>query len=182
MNVLETEIKDLYIIEPKFFGDSRGYFFESYNKYKFEANELKYDFIQDNQSMSRQGTIRGLHFQFGKYAQTKLIYVSFGTVQDVAVDLRSNSPSFGKHLSVVLSGENRRRFLIPKGFAHGFAVLSEYAIFHYKCDNPWHRESERGIRFDDPDLNIDWRLNHDQFFLSEKDKVLPLFRDFQECF
>lgn len=182
MEIVETEIKDLYIIEAESFVDDRGYFLESYNKRELEKHGLFYDFIQDNQSLSRYGTIRGLHFQKGEYSQSKLVYVSSGAVLDVAVDLRLELPSFGKHVSMVLSEENKRRLLIPKGFAHGFVVLSEYAIFHYKCDNSWNRESERGVRFDDPDLNIDWQVDPQRVIVSEKDQNLPLFKDISECY
>lgn len=172
-----TEIKDLYVIEPTIYEDNRGHFFESYNELAFAEHGLFYNFVQDNQSLSNYGTIRGLHFQSGAFAQSKLVFVSYGSVLDVAVDLRRDSDTFGKYVSVELSSINNKRFLIPKGFAHGFSVLSEKAIFHYKCDNVWNRESECGIRFDDPDLNIDWKVEAEKIIASEKDKALPCFKD-----
>lgn len=181
MNIIETEIEGLYIIEPRVFSDSRGYFFESYNKREFEKAGLQYNFIQDNQSKSSYGTIRGLHFQKGEFSQAKLVSVLLGKVLDVAVDLRKKSPTFGKYVSVELSGENKREFMIPRGFAHGFAVLSETANFSYKCDNLYNKEAEAGIRFDDPDLAIDWKIDLSKEILSEKDKELPCFKDIS-CF
>jgi dTDP-4-dehydrorhamnose 3,5-epimerase len=175
---IETKISGLYVIEPSVFEDNRGYFFEVHNKSIFEANGLMYDFIQDNQSFSYFGTIRGLHFQKGIYAQAKLVYVSSGAVLDVAVDLRENSPTFGEHVSVELSQDNRKMLLIPRGFAHGFSVLSKSAVFHYKCDNIWNKESEGGIRFNDPDLKIDWKINMEDAIISEKDKLLPYVNEY----
>ena len=174
---ISTEIKDLYIIEPNVFDDSRGYFFESYNKAEFEKNGLYYNFVQDNQSLSAYGTLRGLHFQKGKHAQAKLVYVTQGSVLDVSVDLRIDSPTYGQHVTIELSESNKRRVLIPKGFAHGFVVLSETAAFHYKCDNWWKKDAEAGIRFDDPDLNIDWKIDLSKVIMSEKDQILPYFKD-----
>jgi dTDP-4-dehydrorhamnose 3,5-epimerase len=182
MKLSKTDIDGLYVIEPIIFEDRRGCFFESYNRSKFEANGLYYDFIQDNQSRSRYGTIRGLHFQKDEYAQTKLVYASWGKVLDVVVDLRKQSPSFGKHISFILSDENKKMLLVPKGIAHGYAALSEKAVFNYKCDSPWNKDSERGIRFDDPDLNINWPIDADQILISEKDKSLPFLRDIESCF
>ena len=159
MKVIQTGIDGLYILEPRVFEDTRGYFFESYNKTVFEAAGLFYDFVQDNQSKSSYGTVRGLHFQKGEHAQAKLVRVLEGVVLDVAVDLRRASPTYGKHVAVELSGENKLMMIIPRGFAHGFSVLSETAVFAYKCDNFYCKESEGGIRFDDPTLAIDWRID-----------------------
>lgn len=182
MNFLKTEIADVFIIEPRVFPDARGYFFESYNREAFAAAGLDYDFVQDNQSMSSYGTIRGLHFQKGEHAQAKLVRVLSGTVLDVAVDLRRNSPTFGKHVAVELSAENNRQLMIPRGFAHGFSVLSETAIFAYKCDNFYCKAAEGGLRFNDPALGIDWRVPMEKALLSEKDKLNPLLKDFVLCF
>lgn len=173
MKIIQTQIKDLLIIEPQVFEDSRGYFVETYNQAKFEANGLKYTFIQDNQSFSQYGTIRGLHFQTGDYAQAKLVRAVQGTVLDVAVDLRENSPTLGQYVMVELSDKNFRQLLIPRGFAHGFAVLSETAIFTYKCDNLYHKDSEAGILFSDTTLNIDWQIPAEQRIVSAKDQTWP---------
>ena len=182
MNFIETDIADVFVLEPKVFKDDRGYFFEAYNKTEFENHGLFYDFVQDNQSKSSYGVIRGLHFQKGEFAQAKLVRVLQGTVLDVAVDLRKSSPTFGKYVAVELSQENNRMLLIPRGFAHGFSVLSQTAVFTYKCDNFYHKEAEGGIRFDDPDLNIDWQVNPNQAVLSDKDKLLPFLEEFESCF
>ncbi len=182
MNFIETVFEGVYIVEPRVFTDERGYFFESYSKAAFEAAGLHYEFIQDNQSKSVRGTIRGLHFQKGEHAQAKLVRVLEGAVLDVAVDLRRASPTYGKYVAVELSAENRRQLLIPRGFAHGFSVLSEEAVFAYKCDNPYCPESEGGIRFDDPALGIDWRIAPGSALTSEKDRTYPLFSEFSSCF
>ena len=182
MEVISTLIAGVYILEPSVFEDVRGYFFESYSKAKFEAAGLHYDFIQDNQSKSSYGTVRGLHFQKGEHAQAKLVRVIEGAVLDVAVDLRKGSPTYGKYLAVELSAENKRQLLIPRGFAHGFSVLSETAVFAYKCDNLYCKEAEGGIRFDDPALGIDWGVEKGKELLSDKDKVLPFFTEFEPCF
>ena len=182
MKVIQTGIDGLYVLEPHIFIDSRGYFFESYNKTSFENAGLYYNFVQDNQSKSSYGTVRGLHFQKGEHAQAKLVRVIEGTVLDVAVDLRRASPTYGKYLSVELSGDNNRMMLIPRGFAHGFSVLSETAVFSYKCDNFYCKESEGGIRFDDPTLAIDWRIDMTRALTSEKDKLHPFFAEFESCF
>ncbi|MBQ7673921.1 MAG: dTDP-4-dehydrorhamnose 3,5-epimerase [Alphaproteobacteria bacterium] len=173
MKFIETRIKDLFIIEPQVFRDTRGCFFESYNKSVFEKAGLYYKFVQDNRSESVYGVIRGLHFQIGEYSQAKLVTVISGKVLDVAVDLRKESPTFGQYVSVELSGENKRMFMIPRGFAHGFSVLSDKVSFFYKCDNVYHKPSERGLRFNDPSINIDWIIPTESAILSEKDKVLP---------
>lgn len=177
MKIFETEIKDVYIIEPQIFEDSRGYFFESYNQAKFAEAGLNYNFIQDNQSKSVYGTIRGLHFQKGEFSQAKLVRVLQGAVLDVAVDLRVGSPTFGKHVAVELTAENNRQLMIPRHFAHGFSVLSETAVFAYKCDNVYNKASEGGINFNDKSLEIDWRIPEEKAILSEKDKILPLLKD-----
>ena len=182
MNFIKTAIEGVYIIEPRIFTDDRGYFFESYSKAAFEAAGLHYDFVQDNQSKSVYGTVRGLHFQKGEHAQAKLVRVLEGAVLDVAVDLRRASPTYGKHVAVELSAENNRQLLIPRGFAHGFSVLSETAVFAYKCDNLYCRESEGGIRFDDPSLAIDWRIDPAKALTSDKDKLHPYFSEFESCF
>ena len=182
MNFIETDIEGVFIVEPRVFPDARGHFFESWNRAAFEAAGLRYDFVQDNQSLSSRGTIRGLHFQKGEHAQAKLVRVIAGTVLDVAVDLRAGSPTFGRHVAAELSGENFRQLLIPRGFAHGFSVLSETAVFAYKCDNLYCRESEGGIRFDDPTLAIDWRIDPAKALTSDKDKLHPYFSEFESCF
>ncbi|MPM77475.1 dTDP-4-dehydrorhamnose 3,5-epimerase [bioreactor metagenome] len=176
MKIINTEINDLFIIEPDVFGDDRGYFFESYNKMKLDpliGNE--YIFVQDNESKSSYGVIRGLHYQLAPFSQAKLVRVLQGKVYDVAVDLRRNSPTFGNWVGVELSGENKRQFFIPKGFAHGFSVLSETAVFAYKCDEYYHPEAEAGIIYNDPSLNIDWKVKDADIKVSSKDNVLPNF-------
>ena len=182
MNFIETALEGVFIIEPRVFTDARGYFFESYSKAAFEAFGLRYDFVQDNQSKSSYGTVRGLHFQKGEHAQAKLVRVLEGRVLDVAVDIRRASPTYGQHVAVELSAENNRQLLIPRGFAHGFSVLSDTAVFAYKCDNLYCRESEGGIRFDDPTLAIDWRIDMDKALTSDKDKQHPYFTEFESCF
>ena len=182
MNFIKTAIEGVYIIEPRIFTDDRGYFFESYSKAAFEAAGLHYDFVQDNQSKSVYGTVRGLHFQKGEHAQAKLVRVLEGTVLDVAVDLRRTSHTYGQYVAVELSADNNRQLLIPRGFAHGFSVLSETAVFAYKCDNLYCRESEGGIRFDDPSLAIDWRIDPAKALTSDKDKLHPYFSEFESCF
>ena len=159
MNFIKTELDGVVIIEPKVFGDNRGYFFEAYNKNVFKQVGIDCDFVQDNQSFSSQGTIRGLHCQLGEWAQAKLVRVLSGKVIDVAVDFRKNSATFGKYVAVELSAENKRQLFIPRGFLHGFSVLSNTAEFFYKCDNFWNKEAEFGVRFDDPDLNINWQID-----------------------
>ena len=182
MNIIPTPLSGVFIIEPRVFEDSRGYFFESWNKDMFEIAGLHYDFVQENESLSTYGTIRGLHFQKGEHAQAKLVRVLEGTVLDVAVDLRKGSPTYGEHVAVELSAENKRQLLIPRGFAHGFSVLSETAVFIYMCDNQYSKESEGGIRYDDPKLAIDWKVEKGKELLSEKDRALPLFAELEPCF
>ena len=159
MPFIDTKLKGAIIIEPKVFKDHRGYFFESYNKKSYNDNGVHNEFVQDNESFSGYGTLRGLHYQAGEHAQAKLVRVIKGKVLDVAVDLRPHSPTYGKHESVILSEENKKMFLIPRGFGHGFVVLSETAIFSYKCDNLYNKASEGGIKYDDPTLNIDWQID-----------------------
>ena len=176
MNVIETGIPGLVIIEPRVFGDARGYFFEVFNRRVFFEAVGEVDFIQDNESRSSYGVVRGLHFQKGEWAQAKLVRVVEGSVLDVAVDIRPGSPTYGQHAAVELSGENHRQLFIPRGFAHGFSVLSETAVFQYKCDNYYHPEAEGAIAWDDPDLAIDWRIPADRVLLSEKDRHHPSFK------
>lgn len=178
MNIISTGIADLFVLEPKVFGDARGYFFESYNQNKFSDLGLNYQFVQDNESFSSYGTLRGLHFQKGDKAQAKFVRVSLGRVLDVAVDIRPGSKTFGKYYSVELSAENKKMMMIPRGFAHGFVVLSENAVFNYKCDNFYAPEAEGGIIFNDPDLAIDWQIPFEKALLSEKDKKNSLFAEF----
>lgn len=170
MKLIETNIPGLLVIEPDVFRDNRGYFFESFSARKFEElTGLKVDFVQDNESYSGYGTVRGLHFQKGEHAQAKLIRVVSGRVLDVAVDLREGSPTFGHHFSIELTGENHLQIFIPKGFAHGFSVLSEKAVFQYKCDEYYTPQSEAGLLWNDPDLGIDWKLPESEAIVSEKD-------------
>jgi dTDP-4-dehydrorhamnose 3,5-epimerase len=174
MKFISTEISGVFIIEPNVFEDQRGYFFESFNKKLFESSIGKVDFVQDNESKSVFGTLRGLHYQLLPFAQSKLVRVIQGSVLDVAVDIRKGSPTFGKWTAVELTAENKRQMFIPKGFAHGFIVLSDEAIFAYKVDNYYSKAHERGIIFNDPKLGIDWRLEADRILLSDKDKALPV--------
>ncbi len=177
MNIIETGLEGLIIIEPRVFEDSRGYFFESYNRGVWKELGINQDFVQDNQSKSSYGVIRGLHYQLSPFAQTKMVRVLMGEVLDVAVDLRKDSATFGKSYSILLSDSNKRQMLIPKGFAHGFAVLSAEAVFYYKCDELYTPKAERGILYDDPDLNIDWMVPAEKRIISDKDKVLPLLKE-----
>lgn len=170
MNIIKTDIEGVVIIEPKVFGDSRGYFFESYSQRDFNSLVGEVNFVQDNESKSCYGVIRGLHFQKPPFEQSKLVRVVKGKVLDVAVDIREGSPTFGKHVAVELSEDNHRQLFIPKGFAHGFSVLSEEAVFQYKCDNFYAPEYEGAIAWDDPALGIDWRIPVDKVIISEKDK------------
>ncbi|WP_440947231.1 dTDP-4-dehydrorhamnose 3,5-epimerase [Methanosarcina sp. T3] len=173
---METKIEGLFILEPRVFADDRGYFFESYNKKTLDdLIGKKYIFVQDNESKSSYGVVRGLHYQLAPYSQAKLVRVLQGCVYDVAVDLRKTSPTFGEWAGVKLSGENKRQFLIPKGFAHGFSVLSETAVFAYKCDEYYHPETEAGIVYNDPSLNIDWKVREEDIKVSPKDGLLPGF-------
>lgn len=178
MQIIETEIEGLMVLEPRVFEDKRGYFYEAYRENLLAAEGLNYHFVQDNQSRSARGVIRGLHLQLPPHAQTKLIRVTEGCILDVAVDLREGSATFGKWVGVELSVENHRQLLIPKGFAHGFSVLSSHATILYKCDAYYNKEAEAGIRFDDPDLNIDWRVDPKKATISEKDMQLPALVSF----
>ena len=171
MNFIKTKIKDVIIVEPRIFNDERGYFFESYNQKAFKAGGIDCNFVQDNQSKSSYGVIRGLHCQLGEHAQAKLVRVLQGKVLDVAVDIRRNSPTFGQYVAVELSDENQRQLFIPRGFLHGFSVLSETAVFSYKVDNFYCKESEFGIRYDAPEFNIDWQIPKDKVITSEKDRI-----------
>lgn len=182
MKVTQTEIEGVIIIEPRVFPDSRGYFFESYNKKAFDAEVAPVDFVQDNESMSTKGVMRGLHFQCPPHAQAKLVRCVRGRVLDVAIDIRKGSPTYGRHVAVELSEENYRQIFIPRGFAHGFVVLSDVAVFQYKCDNYYCLESEGGISIEDTYLGIDWRMDISDAILSDKDKLHPLFKDFETPF
>jgi dTDP-4-dehydrorhamnose 3,5-epimerase len=182
MPFITTDISGLLIFEPIVYKDERGHFFESYNEQTFHKEGVTNRFVQDNQSLSTYGVIRGLHYQLDPHAQSKLVRVLRGKILDVAIDLRKSSPSFGKWISVELSADNRRQLLVPRGFAHGFSVLSETAEVSYKCDAFYHRESEGGIRFDDPELNIDWQVPAGKAIVSQKDLDLPLFANCRNNF
>jgi dTDP-4-dehydrorhamnose 3,5-epimerase len=174
MNFIETKLEGCFILEPKIIKDERGYFMESFNENTFQkAVEKKVHFVQDNQSFSTKGVLRGLHYQTGEHAQAKLVRVLQGEVLDVAVDIRPESKTFGQYVSVLLSAENQKQFFVPRGFAHGFIVLSETATFFYKCDNFYNKESEGGIHYNDSFLNIDWQFPMESCIISEKDKTLP---------
>lgn len=179
MRIIQTNLQGCFIIEPNVFEDERGYFFESFNKNLWqEQTENKIEFVQDNESFSSKGVLRGLHLQTGKHAQAKLVRVIKGKVLDVAVDLRKNSPTLGQHFSAVLSGENKKQLFIPRGFAHGFLVLEDSTIFSYKCDNFYNKSSESGIIYNDLTLDIDWGLPENELIISKKDKKLPTFNSF----
>lgn len=177
MNIITTEIPDVVIIEPRVFGDSRGYFFESFSEREFKEKVADVNFVQDNESRSCHGVVRGLHFQKPPHAQAKLVRVVKGRVLDVAVDIRKGSPTYGRHVEVELSEDNHRMVFIPKGFAHGFAVLSEDAVFQYRCDDYYAPETEGAIAWNDLDLDIDWRLPSEKVILSAKDTSHPSFKD-----
>lgn len=177
MNVIKTDIEGVLIIEPRVFNDARGYFFESYNQQEFNEKVGPVNFIQDNESRSQYGVLRGLHFQKGDHSQAKLVRVVRGKVYDVAVDLRKSSPTFGKYVGVELTEDNHRQFFIPRGFAHGFAVMSDTAVFQYKCDNFYAPQSEGAIMWNDPDLAINWPVPAGKVILSEKDRHHPLLKD-----
>jgi len=180
---IKTEIPEVVIIEPKVFGDARGYFTETFRRDKFEeAVGYRVDFLQDNESKSSYGVFRGLHYQLPPFAQSKLVRVVSGRVLDVAVDIRTGSPTFGQNVAVELSEENKRQVFVPRGFAHGFVVLSETAVFVYKVDNYYSAESDRGIAYNDPALNIDWQIDPDALQLSEKDQKQPLLADADKLF
>ena len=177
MEIIETPIKDLFIIKPRVFADARGFFFESYNETNYKAAGIDIHFCQDNQSKSSYGVIRGLHYQLNPQSQSKLVSVVQGSVWDVAVDLRKNSPTFGQWYGVELTEENHLQFLVPQGFAHGFSVLSETAVFTYKCDDFYSPTLERGIMYNDPALAIDWKIPADKAIISDKDTKHPLLKD-----
>ena len=177
MKIVSTDIPEVKIIEPDVFGDARGYFFESWNSVKYASEGIDCQWIQDNESCSAYGVLRGLHYQAAPYTQAKLVRVITGKVLDVAVDIRKNSPTFGKHVAVELSGKNKRQLFVPRGFAHGFAVLSEKAVFAYKCDNVYCPAAERGIAFNDPALQIDWQIDISKALLSAKDQHNLLLKD-----
>ena len=182
MDVIKTSIDGVVIIEPRIFKDARGYFFESFSQREFEEKVGKIQFVQDNESMSSYGVMRGLHFQRPPFTQSKLVRVIRGAVLDVAVDIRKNSPTYGKHVAVELTEDNHRQFFVPRGFAHGFAVLSDEAIFQYKCDNFYAPQADGGISILDGDLGIDWHIPMDKAILSEKDTKHPLLKDFDSPF
>lgn len=183
MEVIKTDIEGVFIIEPKVFGDDRGYFFESFNTREFaEKTGLSICFVQDNESKSRYGVLRGLHYQLPPYTQSKLVRVVKGRVVDVAVDIRKGSPTYGKYVTCELTEDNHRQFFVPKGMAHGFVVLSDYAIFQYKCDDFYHPESEGGIAWNDPDIAVKWPISANDISLSERDKSHPVFKDFDSPF
>ena len=182
MEIIQTEIEGVYILKPRIFEDSRGYFFESYSQRDFDANVAPVRFVQDNESRSSYGVMRGLHFQFPPYSQAKLVRCVRGAVLDVAVDIRKGSPTYGRHVAAELTEDNHLQFYIPKGFAHGFAVQSESAVFQYKCDEFYHPEADGGISILDSSLGIDWKIPVGKSVLSEKDMKHPLFRDFESPF
>lgn len=182
MEVIRTDIPDVVIIEPRVFGDSRGYFFESWSQREFDALVRPVRFVQDNESSSLYGVVRGLHFQKGAFSQSKLVRVVEGTVLDVAVDIRRGSPTFGRHVAVELDADSHRQLFIPRGFAHGFSVLSQHAVFQYKCDNYYAPQAESAIAWNDPALGIDWRVSAEDAILSEKDKRHPLLADCPDLF
>lgn len=182
MEVIKTDIEGPLIIEPKVFGDARGYFFESFSQREFDANVGELRFVQDNESCSRRGVMRGLHFQMPPFTQAKLVRCVRGAVLDVAVDIRRGSPTYGRHVAVELTEDNHRQFFVPKGFAHGFSVLSEVAVFQYKCDEFYHPEADAGISILDESLGIDWRIPLEEAVLSEKDTRHPLLSGFESPF
>lgn len=181
MKFTETKLKGCFVLEPTVYGDNRGYFYESFNQQTFEKGiGSKVDFVQDNQSFSKFGTLRGLHFQKGGHAQAKLVRVLSGEVLDVAVDIRPDSSTYGEHITVRLSAENKKQLFVPRGFAHGFVTLTTSAEFFYKCDNFYNKDSEGGIIYNDSSLNIDWIIKEDDLKISDKDKVLPEFNSFKK--
>lgn len=182
MEIIKTDIEGVVILKPRVFTDARGYFFESYSKREFDANVRPVDFVQDNESCSTRGVMRGLHFQRPPFTQSKLVRCVKGSVLDVAVDIRKGSPTYGRHVAVELTEDNHLQFFVPRGFAHGFAVLSDVAVFQYKCDNFYHPEADGGISIQDTSLGIDWRLDPSQAILSEKDLKHALLKDFDSPF
>lgn len=182
MTIKETKLKGCFILQPQIFKDKRGYFIESFNQQTFNSKlGLDIQFVQDNESKSSRGVLRGLHYQMGEYAQAKLVRVIKGRVLDVAVDMRKGSQTFGEHISVELTEENKTQLFVPRGFAHGFIVLEDETIFSYKCDNFYNKASEAGVIYNDEDLNINWQLQSSEFILSDKDLVLPTLKDAQTC-
>ncbi|MBQ5881950.1 MAG: dTDP-4-dehydrorhamnose 3,5-epimerase [Bacteroidales bacterium] len=178
MNIIETGIEGLFVVEPRIFADQRGYFFESFSEKEFrKATGVDIEFVQDNESKSSKGVLRGLHFQTGEYAQAKLVRVVSGAVQDVAVDLRKGSPTFGKYFSIILTGENKKQFFIPAGFAHGFVTLDDNTIFQYKCSQYYAPGYEGSVRWNDPDISIKWSLPESELLLSEKDRIAPFLAE-----
>lgn len=182
MEVIKTDIEGPLVIEPKVFGDARGYFFESFSQREFDAKVGELRFVQDNESCSRRGVMRGLHFQMPPFTQAKLVRCVRGAVLDVAVDIRRGSPTYGRHVAVELTEDNHRQFFVPKGFAHGFSVLSEVAVFQYKCDEFYHPEADAGISILDESLGIDWLIPLEEAVLSEKDTLHPLLSGFESPF
>lgn len=182
MNIIQTDIEGVVIIEPRLFKDDRGYFFESFSQRMFEEKVCKTQFVQDNESKSSYGVLRGLHFQLPPFAQSKLVRVIKGAVLDVAVDIRKGSPTYGQHVAVELTEDNHRQFFIPRGFAHGFSVLSDEVIFQYKCDNYYAPQHEGALAWDDPTLGIDWKIPADKVVLSDKDKCHPQLKDIESAF
>lgn len=182
MEVIRTQLEGVVIIEPKLFGDARGYFFESFSQREFEAKVRKINFVQDNESMSSYGVMRGLHFQRPPFTQSKLVRCVKGAVLDVAVDIRKGSPTYGQHVAVELTEDNHRQFFVPRGFAHGFSVLSKTAVFQYKCDNFYEPQADGGISILDTSLGIDWKIPTDRALLSEKDTKHPCLKDFDSPF
>lgn len=182
MKIITTSIKGLLIIEPAIFQDGRGYFFESYNKKRYQDNDINIDFVQDNQSFSQRGTVRGLHAQFAPHTQAKLVRVIQGRALDVAVDVRKDSPTYGKHETIELTSANQRQFLVPEGFLHGFSVLEDNTIFAYKVNGYYSKECETGVIWNDPTLNIDWGISEDEAIISPKDELLPTFAEYQSPF
>lgn len=171
MIIKESELKDVFLLEPRVWGDDRGYFFESYREDLISQNIRKFDWVQDNESMSSKGVLRGLHYQLPPFSQSKLVRVIMGSVLDVAVDIRKGSPNFGKHIAIELSAENKKQMLIPRGFAHGFLVLTDHTIFSYKVDHYYSKETERSLLWNDPALHIDWKMPEKSLILSDKDKI-----------
>ena len=182
MEILKTAIEGIVIIEPRIFRDARGYFFESFSMREFNEKVAPVTFVQDNESYSSYGVIRGLHFQKPPYTQAKLVRVIKGAVLDIAVDIRKGSPTYGQHVAVELTGENHRQLFIPHGFAHGFSVLSEEVLFQYKCDNYYAPQSEGAVRWDDPDLAIEWQIPSSDMTLSDKDRCNPVFKELEDVF
>ena len=182
MNVIQTDIPGVVIIEPRVFADARGYFFESFSQRDFDSQVREVRFVQDNESKSSYGVLRGLHFQKPPYAQSKLVRVVKGAVLDVAVDIRKGSPTFGKHVAVELTEDNHRQFFVPRGFAHGFVVLTDEVVFQYKCDNFYAPQAEGAIAWDGPDLGIDWRISAEKVLLSDKDRCHPRLKDAEWLF